>query len=477
LGALALVTGCPEDDDDTPGQDAGDAGFTDTGRPDSGADDTGIPDVGRPDTGAPDTGMPEMDAGEMDAAMDAGMHPPGPATDVLYVISNEPAGNNIIGFSRAADGNLTELPDSPFPTGGTGIWNDGGFLGVDDADSMLVASADGQFLFAVNPGSDDISVFRIFGDGFLAPVPGSPFPSGGIQPMSIGLVGANRLYVANKDQDPDRATTPEAPNYVGFDIDNDGSLTMIAGSAFPVIEGSSPTQALISPDGRFMFGDELFNPFLIPPRGALRSWSIGTNGMLTEAPGSPLAIPTSTIGPPAVLGLQVHPTERLLYAGFVLRNQVGVFEWNDTNGALTFTATAANGGQAVCWLVFNADASRMYTTNTADNSATVYDMTNPRQPVELQTVALRNPGPGGFTVPPIGIPNAVSSGPFQLALSPDGNFLYVLNERVTTDLSYTDGNVIHVLELDGNGLMTEASYSEIDLPTTFMTHPIGIVVF
>jgi hypothetical protein len=49
-------------------------------------------------------------------------------------------------------------------------------------------------LFAVNSGSDTIAVFHIQGNGALTPVEGSPFPSGGNDPVSLGLNG-NTLFV------------------------------------------------------------------------------------------------------------------------------------------------------------------------------------------------------------------------------------------------------------------------------------------
>jgi 6-phosphogluconolactonase (cycloisomerase 2 family) len=75
------------------------------------------------------------------------------------------------------------------------------------------------------------------------------------------------------------------------------------------------------------------------------------------------------------------PRHPLLYVGFVMLNRMGVYRYS-RDGGLHFLRTVPNSGQAMCWILANADASRLYTTNTADNSVSVYDAgTNPAVPV------------------------------------------------------------------------------------------------
>src|SRR4030095_17001351 len=120
-----------------------------------------------------------------------------PATNVVYITSNNPtpAENAALAFSRdETNGSLTLL--GHFLTGGTGFYNSNERLGPDDSDQELIIDPDRRLLFAVNSGSDTIAVFRIHPDGSLTPAHGSPFPSGGVQPVSLGLSG-NQLYVVN----------------------------------------------------------------------------------------------------------------------------------------------------------------------------------------------------------------------------------------------------------------------------------------
>ncbi len=63
-------------------------------------------------------------------------------------------------------------------------------LGPDDTDDPIVISDDGQYLLAVNGGSNTIAVFNISPNGSLQEVAGSPFPSGGQTPCSIAINGS-----------------------------------------------------------------------------------------------------------------------------------------------------------------------------------------------------------------------------------------------------------------------------------------------
>src|ERR1043165_1941400 len=69
---------------------------------------------------------------------------------VVYTLTNQVAGNSVAVFDRAADGSRTSA--GIVSTGGTGT---GAGLGSQGA---LALSRDGQWLLAVNAGSNDISV-------------------------------------------------------------------------------------------------------------------------------------------------------------------------------------------------------------------------------------------------------------------------------------------------------------------------------
>jgi hypothetical protein len=110
---------------------------------------------------------------------------------IVYVESNDyhDNANAILAYRKMTDGTLTPLAGSPFLTHGAGVANPKQVLGPDDSDDPIAISSDGQFLMAVNGGSNTIAVFSINSDGSLVPVPGSPFASGGQTPCSVAING------------------------------------------------------------------------------------------------------------------------------------------------------------------------------------------------------------------------------------------------------------------------------------------------
>jgi 6-phosphogluconolactonase (cycloisomerase 2 family) len=377
-------------------------------------------------------------------------------SNVLYVTTNDPApgSNAVLGYRRAADGSLTPLPGSPYLMGGTGVSNPAQLDGPDDDDQNMIVSPDHRFLYTVNSGSNTIAVFRINSDGSLTAAPGSPFPSGGVEPVSVGLTG-NRLYVVNKNQDPGQAQTANGANYTVFQVNADGSLTSIQGSTVAAPKDASSSQALISRNSQFLFDAE-------EGTAVLRAFKIGSNGLLTDAPGSPLAPPVVNGTQAAPLGLATHPTQNLLYVGFVNVARLGVYSIDPTTGALTLVTHVPNSGNEICWLITSRDGKRLYTDNMASNSISQYDLADPRNPVEAQHMVMKDAGSGGA---------------FQLTLDPTEKLIYVVQQRTTLNAADTKGNAIHVLNVAANGSLTEAAFSPITLPVPSNAHPQGIVVF
>ena len=99
-------------------------------------------------------------------------------------------------------------------------------------------------------------MFTINKDGSLTPVDGSPYPSGGSNPVSVGLANNDVLVVVNQDQDPMHPGM-YLPNYTSFQVSKKGALMPVKNSTISLDLGSSPSQALISPDGKLMFGADL----------------------------------------------------------------------------------------------------------------------------------------------------------------------------------------------------------------------------
>jgi 6-phosphogluconolactonase (cycloisomerase 2 family) len=366
----------------------------------------------------------------------------------VYVESNNPAGNAIFGFARNHDGSLTPLPGSPYPAGGAGI-SFTTALGPFDSDQNVIVNPDHSLLFAVNGGSDTIAVFRIHENGALAPVEGSPFPSGGSNPVSVGLAGET-LCVVNKDEDPGHPGQ-SLPNYTSFHVSSGGRLTPIGNSTFVDDLGSDPSQALISPNGRLLFGADFLG-------GVLRSFHIGGNGRLAPRDAQPLPAAefADTGAPPLPLGLAVHPEEPILYVDFVTISRIGIYHYNN-DGRLTFLRTVPDSGKAPCWALVNKDGTRLYASNTGDSSISVFDISvDPTEPVEIQHVKLRTTGSC-----------------FQFALDSTGKFLHVVTQGGSLSAP-PSANGLNVLSVAGDGSLTEVPSSPTVLPVPNMVRPQGV---
>ncbi len=372
-----------------------------------------------------------------------------PPRNVVYVESDDPAGNAILAYSRQDDGSLTPLPGSPFATGGLGI-TPTFQLGPFDSDQNVIVNEDRTLLFAVNGGSDTISVFRIAEDGSLRQVEGSPFPSRGSNPVSVGLKD-DILCVVNKDQDPDHPGT-YLPNYASFRVKPNGKLIPIPKSVIFGDLGSSPTQALPAPEDRLFFGADFMG-------GLLRSFQIAPNGRLISK--ASLQLPPAefaeTNAPPFPLGLAVHPEKRLLYVGFVTINRLGVYRYTQ-DGSLRFLRTVPNSGKALCWIKVNKAGTRLYTSNTADKSVSVYDISqDPAEPLEIQKVTLKGTGDD-----------------FQISLDSQEKYFYVVSQQAEPGQDVT-ANSLHVLKVDDeDGTLTEVPSSPTPLPVPNLVRPQGV---
>jgi 6-phosphogluconolactonase (cycloisomerase 2 family) len=371
---------------------------------------------------------------------------------VVYTETNDVT-NAILAFRRDDTGRLTLLSGAPFPTGGKGVVDPSFKLGPLDTDQNVLIDHDRRLLFAVNSGSNSIAVFRIRPhDGSLEPVRGSPFPSGGINPVSIGLRG-DQIVIINQEMDPAQNTPGGLPSIVTRHVTADGRIVKFPDdTTIPLPAGSAPSQALTANDRPFVFDAEFLG-------GQLASYRLFPNGLLTANPPQRLPASESVGGTaPLPLGLWANPDTRQLYVGFVTVNKVGVYTW-DENGVPIFERTVSNSGTAICWLRTNRAGTRLYTANTGSSTVSVYDTTDPAEPKEIQAVSTS--GPGAL---------------FQLALDPTERFLYVIGQRGS---HATPGNALHVLAVDDeDGTLSEVQSSPV--PITLRSpdaRPQGVAVF
>ena len=388
--------------------------------------------------------------------------------EIVYMQTNNFVDNQnaILAYKNSGDGMLVPLAGSPFLTGGTGLGNPNQILGPADSDNQIMITADKKFLLVTNAGSNNITVFSIQTDGSLVPVAGSPFSSGGQTPSSLWASGSY-IYVVNKSQDPLHTITM-APNYTALMMDAGGKLSPIPGATFETTPGSSPAQALVSRDRKFLFGADFLGFMLNPARGTLRSFVINTSPVITPVAGTPYTIPDGG----GALGLWQHPAENILYVGFPTQNKFGIYTIDPASGALLFKSSV-NAGPAACWIRTNKSGSRLYTLNSAENSISVFNSESPMAPVSLDKFTLKNSGPL--------IPNGMggsstTSEDFSFEFSTDEKFLYVLSQHTSKDFSIGNYNYFHVLTVATDGRLTEPG-EPLQVPVAATVRPQGLAVY
>jgi 6-phosphogluconolactonase (cycloisomerase 2 family) len=280
---------------------------------------------------APDSGdrpqLREADAGEPGA---------------VFIMTNAASENAVLAFPRAPDGSLGS-PRS-FATGGLGS---GGGLGNQGA---VMFAAGGRFLYVVNPGSDQITGFRVRGTE-LDRI--GIWPSGGDLPISLA-VHRDLVYVLHDG---------EAPGVTGFTIGKRGVLIAIPNSSRPLSGSPMPdaAQASFSPDGRRVVVTEKATNLLV-------TYEVLTDGLLSAPLTTPSAAPTPfgfAFGRRGVLIVSEAaggaPNASALSS---YRRDASV--WTTVSPAVATTETAA------CWVGVTRNGRFAYATNTGSGTISGY---------------------------------------------------------------------------------------------------------
>ena len=374
----------------------------------------------------------------------------------VYIESNSaaPDSNEILAF-HYRNGVLSAGGVRRYPTGGSGS-HDLSNSGVLDADQEVTVNSKRTLLFAVNSSSDTIAVFHIHPDGGLVPVAGSPFPSNGSAPSSLGLAG-HTLIVANKAQDGVRDLTRFRANYTSFHVRPDGSLGRPV-SSIDVPAGSSPLQAYVTPDGKVLISSE--------ETGVFRAFRIGPSGRMRQGRGSPLRLPTAVFPRgrrvPNVwpAGLVSHPRLKILYAQLANLSETIVYRWDD-QARLTFVRALPNPRSFLpCWTHVNARGTRMYSGNAGSDNLSVFDIArDPTDPREIQSVRLN-----------------ASGNPWNFEIDPTGRVIFLLDMRAVRQIPPGRGNQLHALRIVADGHLSEERSSPVNIPVPVGTNPIGLAI-
>jgi 6-phosphogluconolactonase len=370
-------------------------------------------------------------AGAANAAPIAGYFPGSfnPVVGHVYLDDNTTGTNTISGFDRHLDGSLTPLPDSPFTAGGAGT---GAGLASQGA---IQVSSDGQFLLAVDAGSNQVSVLKIGFDGNLTLVPNGVVSSDGPTPVSIA-VHNNLVYVANAGA--------VSPNYTGYTLNFFGQLQPLANSTVSLPNGSQPGDVLFNSTGTSLVGTRVGTSLI-------DSFVVGRSGLLTAAPGSPS--PAQGLGP---FGSEFRPTnpQQLFVSnahngGTTGTGTISAFNVG-FNGSLTSIGSSpfADDQTAPCWIEITHNGQFLFTVNTGSGESSRYAISPNGSLTLLGSTPASNSG---------------GVGAVDARLSNDGRTLYVDESRV---------DAVAAFAVNG-GNLTELPSSPVSLPTG--ATPAGIV--
>jgi 6-phosphogluconolactonase len=352
-----------------------------------------------------------------------------PVVGHVYVNDNTAGTNTIGAFDRHADGTLTPLTGSAFPTGGAGTGT-----GLAEQGAIQI-TPNGRFVIAVDAGSDQVSVLRIHPNGSLRLVSHGVVSSGGALPDSVAVFG-DLVYVANSG-------TGDA-NYTGFRLGSNGRLSPIPGSTVSLAANAAPADVLFNGTGTKLVGTEVGT-------SVIDSFTVGSDGRLTKAPRSPF--PAQGLGP---FGSEFRPTnpDQLFVSN---AHNVGagtgtISAYTDSrDGTLTPIASSPFADQqtAPCWIEITHDGQFLFTVNTGSGEISRFSIA----PDGSLTLL-------GST--PVGQTGGV--GAVDARLSPDGRFLYVNESRI---------GKVGAFAVNG-GNLTELGTSPFALPAG--ATPAGIVV-
>lgn len=328
----------------------------------------------------------------------------------VYVMTNQSSGNSVMVFHRDATGMLTSV--GTFASGGNGTGSGADPLGSEGA---LTLSRNNRLLFAVNAGSNSLSVFAVSGDELsLLDTVGS----GGTMPVSVA-VDDDLVYVLNAGG---------TPNISGFTFHRrTKQLVALAGSTrnLPGGMGSGPAQVSFSPDGSVLVVTEkntnMIDTFVLDDGVAQPGVSFASSGttpfgfafdhddaIVSDAAGGPMG--TSTVSSYEV----------------------------EEDGDLEVVSPALGDTQmAACWLVVPLDGRFAYAINAGSATISSYTVSADGSLALLDATAASTGG---------------GSTPTDAALSNDSRFLYVRdggNGTVSGFRTHGDGSLTFVASAAG----------------------------
>ena len=300
----------------------------------------------------------------------------------VFVQTDNPAGNQIVAYRRDDDGTLS--PAGTYDTGGLGGVLDESVVDHLASQGSLTYDPRHKLLYAVNAGSDTVSVFAVYGDRLALR---QTVASGGTFPVSVAVSG-DVVYVLN---------ALDGGSIQGFRV-LDGHLLVavptwkrelgLDPAATPQFT-NTPGQVGFSADGRQLLVTTKANANSVDVFALDRDGAPAADPVVNTLPG---AVPFSfvTKGRHRILLTEAGPNA---VATFVLHR----------DGTLTQTSSAPTGQSATCWIT--SAGNLVYASNAGSSNLS------------------------GFRTDPLGVlaprgTTPTDPGTVDSAVSADGRYLY-----------------------------------------------------
>ena len=326
------------------------------------------------------------------------------ADHVVFVQTDNPAGNEIAAYDRAEDGSLALA--ATYSTGGLGGVLNGSVVNhLLSLDSLTYDQGNG-LLYAVNAGSNTVSVFSVHGDQLLLR---HVVSSGGVFPVSVAVHGSF-VYVLNAEN---------GGSIQGY-VASSGQLIPIPGSSrtlgltIPTDTtqfSHTPGQVAFSPDGSKLIVTTKANG------NDIDVFNVDFFGLLSSAPvvnAEPGTVP---------VGVSFDSAGHLVVAN-AGTDSLATFTLN-SNGTLTLIDAVGTGLKLTCWVA--PAQGYFFASNAGSNAVSGYHDTANGQLTLL-----------GDT--------ATDPGTVDASASANGQFLYV----------QTGGNrIVDEFKVNANGTLAK----------------------
>jgi hypothetical protein len=306
---------------------------------------------------------------------------PDPA-GAVFVQTDNLAGNTIVAYTRTASGGLQQA--GSYPTGGDGGATNGSVVDHESSQGSLAYDRQAGLLYAVNPGSNTITMFRVRGDRLYR---SQVISSGGQFPVSITFHGA-QVFVLNAWGGGSIAGFLQ---FGGYLIPVPAwTRTLGLGTSSSTVFTGTPGQVGFTPSG---------SQLLVTTKNATNSVDVFADGPL-----GPAAQPAVNSLPGTIpFGFTFDQYSHLALvetgAGAVATFSIA------SDGTLTQLGSAPTGQAATCWITASPEGS-LY----ASNAGSATESTLATQPDGSITQLGTTPTDAGTT---------------DAAVSSDGQYLYV----------------------------------------------------